>query len=253
MWDLPSRGFVTFEIDGMVPCEGWWGRPLFAKAQSAEAWPLLAEKAVAKWAGSYSKLVGGHEMAAWLAFTGCEEQEWWTRGEGAWRKAELDVSLMRTNSVECAFIKAGAAAGADAFRKYLRRCDKRNYLMAASIASASGGEEARWDGLVAGHSYSLLGLEEVGLRGAAQPLTLVQLRNPWGDGHEWRGGWSDGSIEWVRHAHVADELGYQPADDGVFWMEWDAFANAFTSVCICCMSIQDLDGQACIRRSTSRR
>ena len=47
---------------------------------------LLIEKAFAKRVGSYSNLIGGCEPVAWVALTGCEEQQAWKRVAGGWNK-----------------------------------------------------------------------------------------------------------------------------------------------------------------------
>jgi len=85
----------------------------------------------------------------------------------------------------------------------------------------------RSDGLVAFHCYSLIACKEV------DGKRLVLLRNPWGNGKEWNGAWSDGSKEWKEHANIARALDYAPAPDGLFWMEWTDFHKTFTDVNVC--------------------
>ena len=59
------------------------------------------------------------------------------------------------------------------------------------------------------------------------------LRNPWGNGKEWKGAWSDGSKEWKENPPLAKELDYAPAPDGLFWMEWGDFHQKFDHVNVC--------------------
>ncbi|CAE7823520.1 tra-3 [Symbiodinium sp. CCMP2592] len=68
-----------------------------------------------------------------------------------------------------------------------------------------------------------------------------QVRNPWGSGGEWNRAWSDKSAEWEKHPQspgrswqectlvspIAADLKVVDADDGRFWMPWDAFAEIF--------------------------
>merc|ERR1712224_394024 len=76
--------------------------------------------------------------------------------------------------------------GEDSFWKYLQECDKRNFLMVCSITPKGGKQEyKRDDGLVEGHAYSLLACTVVKAKG--KDLHLMQLRNPWGQGLEWKG------------------------------------------------------------------
>ena len=57
-----------------------------------------------------------------------------------------------------------------------------------------GGEVKVSKGLVHGHAYSILRLEEVKLK-SGRIQKIVKLRNPWSK-LEWDGDWSDGSDEW---------------------------------------------------------
>ena len=78
-----------------------------------------------------------------------------------------------------------------------------------------------WQGLVAGHAYSVLNAKS--FKDKAAPggrLKLIQLRNPWGK-YEWTGAWSDGSREWEDHPTVKKIIKPQEEDDGSFWMTWE--------------------------------
>jgi hypothetical protein len=59
---------------------------------------------------------------------------------------------------------------------------------------------------------------------------FVQLRNPWGNSVEWNGDWSDGSGKWAEHPQVQDDLNFEPEDDGLFWMEWNAFVSTYDTI-----------------------
>ncbi|CAE7429994.1 ADL1 [Symbiodinium sp. CCMP2592] len=80
-------------------------------------------------------------------------------------------------------------------------------------------------GIVKGHAYSLLRVEEV------EGNRLVQLRNPWGS-TEWKGKWSDGDKDsWTQK--MKKKLGYVNANDGSFWMAFEDFVNHYRCVYIC--------------------
>ena len=59
---------------------------------------------------------------------------------------------------------------------------------------------------------------------------LVQLRNPWGQGVEWRGEWSHGSQLWTPRLCAASQPKREP---GVFWMGWRDFVRYFSAVDVC--------------------
>ena len=94
-------------------------------------------------------------------------------------------------------------------------------------------ERRREDGLIEGHAYSVLEVQEV------HGLRFIRLRNPWGK-EEWKGRWSRGSDAWKLHSHVAQDIcqrGGHRLDrgqqDGSFWILFDDFAACFDSVNVC--------------------
>jgi len=65
--------FVTITVDDLLPCkaDGGFPKPLFMNMNSdGEIWPLLIEKALAKWTGSYENLDGGYPAWALSTLTG---------------------------------------------------------------------------------------------------------------------------------------------------------------------------------------
>lgn len=110
----------------------------------------------------------------------------------------------------------------EALFKVLKEWEGNNFLMGASIAAED--EHKRPDGLVGGHAYSLLEVQE--------EFKMVRLRNPWGH-CEWNGHWSDSSADWTEKQEVADALEHHSDQvrDGRFWMSSDDFFEIFTSVC----------------------
>jgi hypothetical protein len=112
----------------------------------------------------------------------------------------------------------------------------RCHLTASVAASTSGedqGEATATQGLVCGHAYSVLTVQEAG------GFKMLRLRNPWGK-FEWNGDWCDGSPLWKQHPDVAkackDEDGHKGgfvADDGCFWMEYTDFRTHFKNVDVC--------------------
>lgn len=52
-------------------------------------------------------------------------------------------------------------------------------------------------GIVNGHAYAILDVAVI------DGNNLVQLRNPWGSGVEWKGAWGDGSDSWNERAKKA--------------------------------------------------
>ena len=51
------------------------------------------------------------------------------------------------------------------------------------------------DGLVKGHAYSVTKVMKVKTKTRSE-VSLLRVRNPWGNEVEWKGPWSDGSAQW---------------------------------------------------------
>jgi len=64
-------------------------------------------------------------------------------------------------------------------------------------------KQAREDGLVERHAYSLISVKEVGA------FKLVELRNPWGNDREWNGDWSDKVESFMIHFYCSFSLTFQ--------------------------------------------
>jgi len=81
-------------------------------------------------------------------------------------------------------------------------------------------------GIVQGHAYSVLRLEQI------DSFRLLQLRNPHGSrGVEWKGDWADDSERWTKR--YMQKLGHSRAEDGVFWMEVEDFVDQFSNLYLC--------------------
>jgi len=72
----------------------------------------------------------------------------------------------------------------------LKSCDLQDFIMCVASDFGTEKEEKAADGVVMGHAYSLLAVNEFEHNGKI--VKLVKLRNPWGS-HEWKGEWSDNS------------------------------------------------------------
>ena len=96
LFDLSACSWVDMTIDDFVPCTTSRGspQPLFARPVGNEMWPVLLEKAVAKFVGSYAAICGGHEAFAFISLTGFPQvyqfrrssstHEVWERGWAQW-------------------------------------------------------------------------------------------------------------------------------------------------------------------------
>ena len=87
---------------------------------------------------------------------------------------------------------------------------------------------AEKEGLVAGHSYTVISAHVVKHQG--QELTLLKLRNTWGK-VEWQGDWSDKSDKWTEG--LKEQVEFTDAEDGIFFMDVKDYIECFESTAIC--------------------
>jgi len=241
LYDMRTSKWIWLDIDDLIPCKPrpWYKKeaePLFAQPCGNELWAILLEKAFARFAGSYGALSGGHAIWAWQCMTGVESQFSVIKNEvGEWEQYQVDIGrqkdkmvlgqrracpLMRTN-YDPTYVK-------DQLFEFIHKCDRKRYLMGAGISNAGGVvENIRTDGLVEGHSYTLISVHEI------EGIKLVELRNPWGNDKEWTGAWSDNSNKWDEYPIVKTALNPALKPDGAFWMSFEDFERIFTTIDVC--------------------
>ncbi|CAE7526188.1 ADL1 [Symbiodinium natans] len=192
--------FQDVTIDDFFPTK--YGQCAFASSgKKAEAWVQVLEKAYAKLHGSYDSIEGGFVNDALVDMTGGIGEKMHLHDKAA-RKEINDGTMwakLLSLSRDGHLLGCGSGAGKDT--------------------------ETSDMGIVKGHAYSLLRVEEV------EGHRLLQLRNPWGS-TEWKGKWSDGDKDsWTQK--MKKKLDYVNADDGSFWMAFEDFVNHYRSVYIC--------------------
>ncbi|VDK31949.1 unnamed protein product [Taenia asiatica] len=208
--------WVEVLVDDRLPVVAGTNQMIFMHSNEGnEFWSPLMEKAYAKLSGSYANLSGG------------------TQGE-----AMEDVTGGLVESLDLK--KIPGPEFYDDLHKYLKRC----CLMGCSITSKE--IEAKLNnGLIAGHAYSLNGLEDVSGRLSllfSLKVHLLRVRNPWGNNYEWKGAWADNAPQW-RDVSEADKkrLDVRFAADGEFWMSMDDFIQCFTKVEVCHLGHESLE------------
>lgn len=256
LYDLEKREFETVVVDDYIPCrlDESMGEyvPFFAVPIVDQLWVQIIEKAMAKFVGSYARLVAGHEPYAMIALTGFPQvyqfkrppvQEssetatlgQWERGWSQWYQRTSPACGYRPHPDG---IRYSDVQVFDKLKKYVGM----NYVLCASITLYSATDSAlRPDGLVNGHSYSLLDCREfpassLGEGPVPSPLLrLVKLRNPHGPIVEWIGECSTRDSQfWESHEHIAREVGKSPSDSsrGIFWIPFETFARIFDKILV---------------------
>ncbi|XP_061669201.1 calpain-3b [Syngnathoides biaculeatus] len=200
-------------VDDRIPTYN--NRLVFTKSfRENEFWSALLEKAYAKLNGSYEALRGGNTLEAMEDFTG-----------GVTEFFELSE----------------APKG---IYKIMKKALQRGSLMGCSIDVTSPSEmESRTEhGLVRGHAYSVIALEECDEVAKDGRIRLIRLRNPWGR-VLWKGPWCPNSKKWDTIS-IADRnnLKKQTVEESEFWMSFDDFKRNYTKLEICNLTPDTLQG-----------
>lgn len=243
-----------YDSKGRKRVPGKWV-PLFGRPTRNRVWALLLEKAMAKFVGCYAHLAGGSEPYALSAFTGFPLVYCFARpAEDA---AESRAVLSRWDRHGSQHFGRGVTGHAfveiegaktplndkEMWAKLIKY-EAQNYLMTSSITKFEQPQTSqgffRPDGLVLGHAYSMIS-GKTAVKSNGDIVSLVLLRNPHGEVSEcedgvfashWTGPWCNGCASWERHPEVAVQVGYCPANDGMFWMTWEDFCSIFDKVCV---------------------
>lgn len=202
--------WVDVFIDDRLPTTD--GKLIYAHCTDTEEfWVALIEKAYAKLHGSYEAIEGGQTMDALVDLTG-----------GLAERYDLDAQDPNMYRLLMRAHKSGAFIA----------CSRKGDWRRSNVADANG--------LVSGHAYTITGISRITHQMGEEKL--LRIRNPWGDGTEWKGAWSDedSNWQWV-DVEVKAMLGLQAKDDGEFWMSYRDFCRQFQEVTICLMG-PDFDG-----------
>ncbi|XP_051909218.1 calpain-3b isoform X2 [Hippocampus zosterae] len=205
--------WIDVVVDDRIPTYN--NRLVFTKSfRENEFWSALLEKAYAKLNGSYEALRGGNTLEAMEDFTG-----------GVTEFFELSEAPKEIYQI-------------------MRKALQRGSLMGCSIDVTSPSEmQSKTElGLVRGHAYSIIALEECDEVAKDSKMRLIRLRNPWGR-VLWKGPWSANSKEWSTIS-IADRnnLKKQTVEQSEFWMSFDDFKRNYTKLEICNLTPDTLHG-----------
>jgi hypothetical protein len=192
---------VNVIVDSLFP--SLHNQPFFAKSNDPnELWVMVLEKAYAKLHATYEAIESGFVDQALVDLSG-----------GIGGRVDLSKDEMKQQ-----------ARNGVLFQQLLKYRELGYLLGAGSPAGSDHETNASPSGIVQGHAYSILDVQEV------DSVQLIRLRNPWGR-KEWTGDYSDKSAKWTRRLKA--KLNYVDADDGAFWMCFQDFSIHFEDIYIC--------------------
>ncbi|XP_052247024.1 calpain-B-like isoform X2 [Dreissena polymorpha] len=205
--------WIDVYIDDRLPTVS--GKLIYASCTNpSEFWVSLIEKAYAKLHGSYEAIEQGQTMDALVDLTGGLAQRYEIQG----KDPNLYRQIMRASASK-AFIT----------------CSKKGTMQGDDVIV-----NLDPNGLVAGHAYTITEIRKVTHKRGEDKL--VRIMNPWADGTEWKGSWSDNDVNWNWvDERTKEHLGLRSKDDGEFWMSFRDFCKHFSEVTIC-LTGPDFDG-----------
>lgn len=256
LYDPQSEEWKVITIDDRLP---FWKRPgkhgnlCFAKpTKENEFWPCLLEKAVAKFVKSYHRIDGGWESVALEMLTGkpslciqISPDLGGTHAPYAFRCGKDEASAvhatvaMRVESYDAdwGYWSQDASSFTDGETELSDEWlwDKLKAWNQEGQALACNTRQ-NYKGILANHAYTLLRMEDVPYtrEGQQNVLRLIHVRNPHAT-NEWFGRFHDDDWEtWNKYPEALEATGHKVGikDNGVFWMDWDEYKQAFSDVAV---------------------
>jgi len=195
IYDMVARQWQSLVIDDFIPVDAQ-RKPVLAQPQDNEMWVMLAEKAVAKWFGSYVRINGAFSMTPFFFLTDAGPSKCFHQTDASGRTYDVQQASLADphNRMSVQLAPVGRAT-ADQVWAEIVSADKQNFVMSAwtikDPPQAAGfgacGEAIAADGIVKGHAYSLVAACQLNADG--RTWQVVRLRNPWGanPNAEWKG------------------------------------------------------------------
>jgi hypothetical protein len=198
IWLHINGAWKLFILDEYFPSTTASGKPdfVFSKSVGNDLWVCALEKAYAKAYGSFFDITGGDPVHALRDLSGApyDRIEDYSDLAKAWAK--------------------------------LKESNAQNFILTCFTKSTQITEEKSESGLVSGHAYSIMDVREV-IDSRGKVRMILEIRNPWGK-FEWKGEFSDKSPLWT--AEAKRSLKVEDHDDGVFWMPFERFVEAFEGI-----------------------
>eukprot|EP00388_Colpodella_angusta_P011966 GDKJ01030428.1.p1 GENE.GDKJ01030428.1~~GDKJ01030428.1.p1 ORF type:complete len:418 (+),score=50.57 GDKJ01030428.1:148-1254(+) len=176
------------------------------------------EKAFAKVCGSYSSITGGDALLALQDMTGFPVS-----------RMDSDWKLLDNSEKSNAFFDKLVSYDQSHFLTIVNTPGYDTAAYAGGKNDASVEDKYKKAGLALGHAYTLIDVRTF----PKHNIRLCKIRNPWGNGTEWTGTWSDESELWARYPDVKAVCKPKVEADGTFWMDFEDVKQYFDGGGVC--------------------
>eukprot|EP00928_Gymnodinium_smaydae_P036873 TRINITY_DN25700_c0_g1_i2.p1 TRINITY_DN25700_c0_g1~~TRINITY_DN25700_c0_g1_i2.p1 ORF type:complete len:725 (-),score=108.38 TRINITY_DN25700_c0_g1_i2:46-2220(-) len=238
IYDVVEKQWKTITVDDIIPCSSdgpWFARRVMSISivtPSTNIWPMIIEKALAKFHGSYWGLRGGQPEGAFMTLAGFDEAFRCVRRESgsAWDELRV-VAGSSVKELQTTTIRQDMP-----LNELWTRVSSA--LSAGSLATFSASDDScDLKGLCARQTYAILAALELPV--GELTFRLVQLYNPLGIDADacWTGDWGIKSSAWEQYPSVRSYLenaGYINDDDreGLFWMSFEDAARISCAIAL---------------------
>ncbi|XP_077367546.1 calpain-3-like [Festucalex cinctus] len=179
--------WIDVVVDDRIPTYN--NRLVFTKSyRENEFWSALLEKAYAKLNGSYEALRGGNTLEAMEDFTG-GVTEFFELSEAPKEIYKIMKKVLQRGSLMGCSIDVSASNDTKQQQTFDMKLLYYIYQTNQLVTSPNEMESKTEHGLVRGHAYSIIALEECDEAAKDSKIRLIRLRNPWGR-VLWKGPWS---------------------------------------------------------------
>jgi hypothetical protein len=208
-------------IDDRIPFCPYSGAPPFCKlGKSKNIWPILIEKAWAKYLGNYERTIAGHPHELFKILTGAPSYLIMAEKYNN----EIKKNSLWNNLQQSFLNNYYVCAGTISKLSY----SKRNQNRAGNHAQIM--KEIEDIGLSCDHAYSCLFFYE--FEASGKKIRLVKIRNPWGkiENSKLQG---EAIIQnYINLPGIKENIGI-PNQEGVCILTFEEFIKFFSSINIC--------------------
>eukprot|EP00405_Crypthecodinium_cohnii_P039053 CAMPEP_0206537888 /NCGR_PEP_ID=MMETSP0325_2-20121206/7561_1 /ASSEMBLY_ACC=CAM_ASM_000347 /TAXON_ID=2866 /ORGANISM="Crypthecodinium cohnii, Strain Seligo" /LENGTH=577 /DNA_ID=CAMNT_0054035273 /DNA_START=192 /DNA_END=1925 /DNA_ORIENTATION=- len=230
LFDPQEQLWRALVVDDLIPCvvdpsapdgvlRNASGAPQakFGHSQVKQLWPMVLEKAFAKFCGSFRAVEEGITEWALVCMTGGKAWRYEVGGHSnTWERSDLIIFEDPKDRRACGFKPTWDQYDSGELFELLRYYHRRGAALCCGGVKPAG----KAQGLTHPHALAVLDICTVRRTlHSKQYFRFVQVRRPVGAG-DWKGPWSDGSPEWEQYPYVRKQLGFQEQADS-YWIQWE--------------------------------